>query len=65
MKKYVQRAEAISCGSCALDARMKKYVRRAETISCGSRALEAHVEKYLLRGAVKNSCGTFMRQERA
>ena len=44
---------------------MKKYVRRAETISCGSRAFEAQVEKYLLRGAVKNSCGTFMRQERA
>ena len=44
---------------------MKKYVQRADVISCGARALEAHVEKYLLRGAVKNSCGTFMRQERA
>ena len=65
MKKYVQRAEAISCGARALDEQVGKYVQRAETISCGSRALEAQVEKYLLRGAVKNSCGTFMRQERA
>jgi len=65
MKKYVQRAETISCGSCALDARVGKYVRCADVISCGSRALEAHVGKYLLHGAVKNSCGTFMRQERA
>ncbi len=44
---------------------MKKYVQRADVISCGSRALEAQVEKYLLRGAVKNSCDTFMRGERA
>ena len=65
MKKHVQRAEAISCGARALDEQVGKYVQRAETISCGSRALEAQVEKYLLRGAVKNSCGTFMRQERA
>ena len=65
MKKYVQCAEAISCGSCALDAQVKKYVRCADVISCGSRALEAQVAKYQLRGAVKNSCGTFMRQERA
>ncbi len=65
MKKYVQRAEAISCCSCALDTQVKKYLRCADVISCGSRALEAQVEKYLLRGAVKNSCGTFMRQERA
>lgn len=65
MKKYVRRADVISCGPCALDEQVGKYVQRAETISCGSRALEAHVEKYLLRGAVKNSCGTFMRQERA
>ena len=65
MKKYVRRAETISCGSCTLDAQVGKYVRRADVISCGSRALEAQVEKYLLRGAVKNSCGTFMRQERA
>ena len=65
MKKHVQRAEAISCGARALDEQVGKYVQRAETISCGSCALEAQVEKYLLRGAVKNSCGTFMRQERA
>ena len=44
---------------------MKKYVQRAEVISCGLRASEAHVEKYLLGGAVKNSYGTFTRQERA
>ena len=44
---------------------MKKYVRHAEAISCGSCALEAQVAKYQLRGAVKNSCGTSMRQERA
>ena len=65
MKKHVQRAEAISCGARALDEQVGKHVQRADVISCGSRALEAHVEKYLLRGAVKNSCGTFMRQERA
>ena len=65
MKKYVQRADVISCGSCALDAQVKKYVRRAEVISCGLRASEAHVEKYLLGGPVKNSYGIFMRQERA
>jgi len=65
MKKYVQRAEEISCGSCALDAQVKKYVQRAEVISCGLRASEVHEEKYLLGGAVKNSYGTFMRQERA
>ena len=44
---------------------MKKYAQRADVISCGSCALEVQVAKYLLRGAVKNSCGTFMRQERA
>ncbi len=44
---------------------MKKYVRRADVISCGLRASEAHVEIYLLGGAVKNSYGIFMRQERA
>jgi len=65
MKKYVQRADVISCCSCTLDAQVGKYVRCADVISCGSHALEAQVEKYLLRGAVKNSCGTFMRQERA
>mgnify|MGYP000915166916 CR=1 FL=1 len=65
MKKYVQRAETISCGSCTLDAQVGKYVRCADVISCGSRTFEAQVEKYLLRGAVKNSCGTFMRRERA
>ena len=65
MKKYAQRADVISCGSCALDEQVGKYVQRVETISCGSCALEAQVAKYQLRGAVKNSCGTFMRQERA
>ena len=44
---------------------MKKYVRRAEEIFCGSCASDARVEQYLLRGAVKKSCGTFMRKERA
>ena len=65
MKKYVRRADVIYCGSCALDAQVGKHVQRADVISCGARTLEAHVEKYLLRGTVKNSCGTFMRQERA
>ena len=44
---------------------MKKYVKRAEKISCGWLASKARVEKYRLRGAVKNSYCTFMRQERA
>ena len=44
---------------------MKKYVRRAEEIFCGSCASDARVEHYLLRGAVKKSCGTFMRKEQA
>ena len=41
MKKYVQRADVISCGSCALDAQVGKHVQRADVISCGSRAFEA------------------------
>ena len=28
MKKYVRRAEEISCGSCALEARVEQYLLR-------------------------------------